>query len=495
MEDSTKASSNSKKFMIKFFAKLKAKDFKSDQFLFGFYKAYEKGKMTQQSLTVFDFYMEYLLRNKNYDVAKKTTEMNRLCDNIKKAIFDPPVDSPTMADVKGNEKPASKMPITKTNGNSKTVKLNKKFALLTLSDFIKSSCIITYENPEEVRTQHDEDFRVNTTKNIVEEIKTERGELPIAHKDAAFNRRNDMLEIWRDTEHKCIKFIENDIMANILRKVYFIDGSQITLHANTPITTLSCDDISQVSGDEKKSSSPVIPADDDDMIPCETIMPSWSHAYYKTIVTVLPTDALTETMHRNKKKIKCALLCAGSQMIPGGSADQGIETNESILYYASSYNLCINQLIMAYPLASSQLLVLPNILVFKDHTKQRYPMLPPIDGQKISVIMTPSIYRPETTIDNQDKYNIDDRLYLPSTRYKNPNIIIDQLKATFNTALFFGYDTIVLDDRGIEDFWLPAHHTAQLLAQVISQYKGKFHEIIVAIEKKHLFNVYKKYIN
>jgi hypothetical protein len=498
MGDLKKIPTKSYKFISKFFDKLQSKDFLSDQFLLGFYKTYTKENNSNKTLILFDYYMEYLLRNKNYNISKKICEIDKICENIKKSIINPPSNVITDA----NSLPKSIQKINVKTG-VKTIKLNKKHTLSILSDFIKSSFIITYDNPEEVRTQHDEDFREATTANIIEEIKADKGCLPKAHKDVGFNRRNDMLDIWRHTEHHCVKFIENSNLANILKKVYFINGLHIVLNSNSVITTLSCDDSSINANGVKNvllvpTTTNSIPNNIDgdiiDSLPCETVPPRWSNNYHDTVVKVLQTSALSETMDKKKKKIKCVMICSGSQMIPGGSADQGIETNESVLYYSSSYNICINQLVMAYPLTSTSMVFLPNILVFKDHTKQGYPMLPPVDGEIISVITVPLTYRPETNLTNQNKYNIDDRLYSPTTKYKNPDKIVEQLRCILNTALFFGYDTVVFDDMGIEDFWLPAHHTAQLMAEIIKQYNGKFKEIIISINKKHLFKIFKKYI-
>jgi hypothetical protein len=484
MENSQKFTSQSRKFMIKFFDKLKTKDLKSDNCLKIFRDSYEKEKKLQVELSMFDFYIEYLLRNQNYNINEKYNYINTLCNNIKTAIFDAPLNTTQIT--------------TNTVGSTKTIKINKPHALSVISDFIKTSRIIIYENPDETITQYDEDFRTLTTNNIINEIKEDGGVIPIANKNKEFNRRNDMIKIWKDTELKCVKFIENDTLANVLKKVYFLNASIIKLYSNESVTTLSCEDTSGKNNEEIiKDINTTIDDDNSncEYIPREILIPKWIHKKYNTIINLLPTNALTETMIRNKQKIKCALICSGSQMIPGGCADQGVETNESILYYSSSYNLCINQLVMVYPLSQVQLLVLPNILVFKDHTKPNYPILPPIDGQKISVILSPVVYRPSTNIKNQDNYNIDKRLKLPSTLYDNPEKIIEHIKCILNTALFFGYDTIVLDDGGIVDFWLPVHHTISLTIQVINEYKGKFKEIVLAIDKKYLFDIYKKYID
>jgi len=494
--DTAKINTLSGKFMISFFSKLKAKDFMNDQFLKGFYHAYTKvSKESEEqreceTSSLFEFYMEYLLRNSEYDMDKKHLKIAEMCENIKTAIFTPDEDG--------------KKPITDKGSTVRKVTLNKAKALLVLSDFIKASCIVTYENPDEVLTQHDEEFRVATTANIIEEIKASGVIIPKAQKDAEFNRRNAMLEIWHDTEHKCNKFIDNDALATVLKKVYFIDGAAISFSTGR-IETLLCQDAAKVqsenapkllvvTGQPKRAPISKKVGDIESDLPIEVLTAKRSGNSYRTIVNLVNGSAMTEVLKRNKTKIPNVYICSGSQMIPGGSADQGVETNESVVYWSTSYNLCIEQAEMAFPLKPTQLLVMPNILVFKDHSKAGYPMLPPQNGQKISIIMSPGIYRPATNLKNPYQHGVDERLYYPNAKYTNHKPIIDRYRSMLNAALFFGYDTVVLDDQGVKDFWLPAHHTSALLNQVINEFRGKFKEIVVAVEDKSVYEMFKKYI-
>jgi hypothetical protein len=59
------------------------------------------------------------------------------------------------------------------------------------------------------------------------------------------------------------------------------------------------------------------------------------------------------------------------------------------------------------------------------------------------------------------------------------------------TALFFGYDTLILDDRAIEDNNLPAYVTAKLLKEELNKYNGRFREIIICCNKSNSFNVFR----
>lgn len=538
MSDSSKKYKISERFIILFFKKMKPNDFKKDPFLKGFYNSYlierdgkpaveadpEKGIRAEEefigniNLTVFEYYMEYLLRNREYDIQKKELEISKLCHEIKEAIFtDPPSPDDDDNDKKTTKKKTKKAPVKKTKivqnpGNPlKTVKLDRKHAINVLSDFIKASNIVTNETPDEDKTQHDEDFRNATTENILRELKEAGIIIPKPKKDINFNRRNAMLEIWRDTEHKCIKFIKNDVLANVLKMVYFIDGMDANKQT---LKTLECKDVSIIESDTSSSllmapgrkkpkpvpiklkyeQDPETVIFKDSYLPVETIYSRATHKKYDTIVNIVNSSPLSNIMEKTAKKISSVYICSGSQIVPGGNADQGIETNESVLYYASSYHLCIEKAQMAYPLSNTQMLVMPNILVFKNHLDPKYNMLPPTSGQKISVIMSPPVYRPETNIPEQEKHILDKKLYLPITKYKNITKITNRFIAMFNAALFFGYDTVIIDDQGVEDFWLPVHHTAEILNEVIKQFKQKFKEIIIAVEKKHIFTIYKKII-
>jgi hypothetical protein len=550
----------SARIIITFFNKLKPIDFQKDAFLRGFYNAYlterdgtsaippdlKSGKPEvpayegNPKLTVFEYYMEYIMRNKEYKVTDNQKEIYQLCDDIKQAIFTTDchkcrrcqkcLQYERCSQCKKDERCSRclvcskcndctlcnanitpKAPIITTRGNKKSVSLDKDFAIQILSEFINLSSIVVDETPDNDQTQYDDDFRNATTATIISELQESGQIIPAAKKDVGFNHRNEMLEIWHDTEQKCIEFINNDALANVLKKVYFINGLDAK---NRSLTTLECKDVSAIeSGSSSKllvvpghrRNMPVAAklkyADDEALVvfrgtflPIETLSHRASRAKYRTVVNVLNASPLSETMIRNKRNIPTAYVCTGSQIIPGGNADQGIKTNESVVYYSSSYHLCLEQAKMAYPLTTSQILVMPNILVFKDHSKHKYPMLPPANGQKISIIMSPGVYRPSTNLKNQDKYMVDSRLYNPNARYSNTKQITDRFHAIFETALFFGYDTVVLDDQGIEDFWLPLHNTASILGSVIKTYNGKFKEIVVAIEKTHLYTTYKKYI-
>jgi hypothetical protein len=120
-----------------------------------------------------------------------------------------------------------------------------------------------------------------------------------------------------------------------------------------------------------------IPVYDNDTKP-NLILPSVQvplimlNSQHNTKVSVLQSHPMTEAHNRIKNKAKVVLICSGSSMVPGGCSDQGIETNETALYLASSYSLFINQLTDAYPLELNNLVVIPHVLVFKNPCSQDF---------------------------------------------------------------------------------------------------------------------------
>lgn len=557
----------SEKFLARFFEKLTDKDFLSDRVLAAFYISYKdylkklaeddekNGKVSIPS-TLFQYYTEYLLRNKDLNELKKKEEIKNIFDNIKTSILNPHIEekediNPRLGrkeenppipgkdqSAAANKQPTKEKRVikkiikkdgtvikkiikrkvavdttstnnTSTNTNTNTsnatttnntsvisntstnntsvtsnanntnttkVKLNKKHALGVICESLKQSYIITYETPDIDVTQEDEEFRDNTTSVIKQEIIDTLGCLPAAHKDVAFNRRNDMIELWRRCEVKLMKFLEEESLSSVLKKIFFIDSKEI----NT----------------SKKSVQTINMKEIEKQLPQETILSRYVPETYNTIISVVQNDVLGEAVNRIKQgNKKFVVLLDEMQFIPGGDSDQGRESRITPVYYSSTYSLCLENVANAYPLDNTQLFYIPNILVFKNHKLPLYPMRPPTEVIKLSAIGSAPRYRPETNIKDQDKYKMDERLYLPNALYKKPEQVVQQLTGIFNTALFFGFNTIILDDLGVEDNWSPVIHTALIMASVINQFRGKFKEIVVAVNDQHLFTTFRKYIN
>ncbi len=488
---------SSEKFLKKFFLKLTKDDFCEDTFLAAFYKLYKKLKSTglfkSKTTGLFKCYIDYIIRNQEFKTEEeKVNALNELYDNILDHILYKEEDASVDAGFVTNKERAESnqrhgnieeqtpapsepvVPIIRTPLKKGKIKLNKAKALRILSMFIKQSSIITYEDPTEISNEHDETFREFTQADIVDGIiNFDNRTLPLPQPDIEFGKRSDMMNIWRQTEAKCKELCEDSVLDMLVSKVYFIDTQQVT--RNMPqMVTVTIPEINEI-------------------LPVETFVATYSRLSYNTIVKLVNSHPLDETLARAQQKIKTLYICAGAQMVQGGNADQGLDVQESPLYMISSYSIGISKALHGYPLSTKQVLICPNVLVFKD---TKYQELPMSKWQKIAVMCCPNKWWPK--LSNAHIGDEDARLYDPRTIYEDNKEYVSLAKSFSNaleTALFFGYDTIVLDDRAIEDNKAPAHVTAKMMKDVIGLFNGRFREIVVAVNKSASFNVFRHYFS
>ena len=484
---------SSENFLKKFFVKLVEEDFVRDEFLTAFYKSYKKFKSTglfkSKTTGLFKCYVDYVIRNKDFkSPEEKTAALNDLYDDIRDHILYKDENASTDAGfvtdserVESNQRHGeADKPVTHDKPSTEPVKMpgpikvNKSKAMRILSMFLKQSSIITYEDPNEISNENDEKYRNHLQGVIVDEIINEDGlELPKPQPDIEFGKRSDMMNIWRDTELKCKKLCEDPGLDMLLSKVFFIDTRNMVL----PMSTLKT----------------VVMPEINEILPVETFIANYTKCKYDTLVKLVNTIPLDETYLRAQKKIKTLYICAGSQMVQGGNSDQGLDVQESLLYMTSSYSIGISKALHAYPLSTYQVLLCPNVLVFKDNKYQELPMN---KYQRIAVMCCPNKWRPNIVNANINDDNLSKLLYDVKTTYTNSKDYAYIAKAFSNAlelALFFGYDTIVVDDRAIEDTSAPAHLTAKMMRDVINTFNGRFKEIIVAIHKAASFNVFRHY--
>lgn len=535
---------SAEKFLKSFFNKLVPKDFQKDKFLEAFYKFYFKekhpttfkkiidGKASKAKFletadklfektkhkTLFPCYIEYLVRNKQFQTQEEKENAydelyKSIVDEIKSdgrpkeefSVFDREMAKPFINSnkevVSKTTKKKKKIIETPTEPTSSTepvnpkapFKLNKSKALSILSNYIEQSSIITYEDPEQVVFKEDQDFRENTTSNIEVEILADGRSLPEPKKDVVFGQRNDMMNIWKDTEKKCHKLVgieynekgeriepeEVSPLSNIIGKLWFIDLSQFINEDQT----IRPDSITTV--DEKEVR---------DLLPVEKFMPEYTSNQYQTVVKLVNNHPVEETVNIAKQKIRCLYIMGGSQMISGGNADQGIDVTESMIFLTSTYSYALEKALHAYPLSLSHALLCPQVLVFKD---AKYTILPSNKWQRIAVMNAPTKFRPSTNLKDQATTEFDERLYNSSTEMSksDANKIRNTLMAALEAALFFKYDSIILDDRGIDDNWLAAHHTAKIIKEVVGKFNGRFRSISIAVSKSKVFKVFRLYFN
>ena len=475
-------SSNATQFLETFFKKLKAADFKTDRVLGVFYASYLKQleldkKDNIEPPMLFQFFTEYIIRNKTIPEGEYNVEIKKIYANIMDQMLNPTEvdddDNPRLRHIEKKEETINKTTPHITETKIK-YKLNKLHAMNVISEFIKMSFIVTDDTPDIESHQEDVDFRDNSTVNIAEEIIAEFGSLPIAVKDVDFERRNEIIEIWHSCENNCMKFILKDALADVLKKVHIINCN--TLNINTSVIHTHIDD-----------------ALEDENLPSEELKSLYTRTSYKTIVSIVKNNVLSESTNKSRQKIKNLLVVAEHQFNTGGNTEQGYESNITPLYLSSSYNLSLNRASYIYPLEPNIAIYSPSVLVFKDHTKKKYPMLGPTNGCSVSVLTSAPVFRPALNV-SIDKYAFDPKLLLPNTRYIDESTVEKQLTGIFNIALFFNYHTVIIDDRGPLYSFSPIHHTAQIMNRVINKYKGLFAEIIVCVPNDKLYNIYLQYI-
>lgn len=498
---------NPKKFLNKFFDTLKPEDFtnvyhehdnpngKATVVLKNFYDTYltERTKYESHKLPLFEFYLEYLTRSMEADPDIKEARKLSICEEIVDRIFSP--DKYLMSSSKliddnvpqDTTNPASIRDSTKsTNGK---IVVNKKICLKILSNMLENAVITLFEEPDRddesssIMEQFKESRLDAIKKDIEKDVKqglrvTGYIEGP---KDAGFQKIENSLLIWKDTADKCIRFLNQNSKFSMWLDTLVIDARQINLFSNDSIQTVDND-----GRDDQQSQFLKV-------LPVRTLRPMWSKNRYQMVVHLKNEDYLTNAIDLAHKKEDFMLVLSGNRMIPGGGSDQGIVTNETPLYYASSYHMSINNASSLYPLSNEHLIYTPSVFVFKDHN-DGYKILKPHQGARISVLTAPSPYRPDTNIPDITRYEMDARLWDVSTQYKYPSKLEQQTRDIFNTCLFFGKDTIIISDRGIEDFWLPVYHTAEIMVKVLNEYHDRLKAVYICVTNPKIYKIFSKLI-
>lgn len=517
----------SEEFLVKLFKKLKPVDFKKDKFLQAFHKFYKKEK----SDNLFECYMEYITRNSDFKEEERELGLRKIHDDIKRAILAPVKKDNVTTTYESAYTTNTQTSTTDTQSASTSKKItkgpiSKTKALDCLSDFIKQSFIITYEDPDKEFDEKDEAFMESTTTNIIDEIHSDGRVLPEPKKDVVFEQRSDMLNIWQNTRQRCQIMMENEQLLKLISKVFYIDCSKLTVSdvatesviISKPIQTekkglfVTPDDVpQQVTQKSSKATNyanvkPLVQQSietvllmtdngKETILPIETFVACYTGTVYNTSVTLSNNYPLQEVMARSKQKLKSIYICSGSQNICGGNADQGIDVAESMLYMTSSYSISLEKTLHAFPLKTGEIVLCPNVLVFKD---TNYKLLDTNQMQKIAVMNMPCKYRPKTNLKDppQNDCEMDERLYDPKTEMSivDYNRIKTNLIGSIETSLFFGYDTIIIDDLSISDNWLPAYQIAKILREVTMMFKGRVREFVVCANRAKSFNVLKLYL-
>jgi hypothetical protein len=438
---------SSERFLNSLFNKLKESDFSINRVLTTFYQFYKKEKTNMLKC-----YIDYITRNQVFVSNKDSNEyLLKLYDSLKEAILN------------GKEL-------------NKDFIINKEHTMIVLSNFIDNSYIITYENPNELSNQDDQDYRENVTNIMLDEIQNlDKRILPIAKKDEKFSEQLELLSIWQETENKCNNLKLESSLYKILNKAYYIDSSLVK---NKPqyITT-------------------VIDSKINDKLPFQTLTSKYTNLSYNLDLKLVNFDPLFTTKSLSKTK-KTIYICAGSQMVLGGNADQGLNVSELSLYMNSTYSIPLENALHAYPLSLNNVILCPVVLIFND---VNYKLLPNNEFQSISVLNSPSKWRPnlnnlDLTELELDHSEINELYKMPKTTFANKIDLencITHINNSIELALFFGYNNIVFDDLAISDNYLPAYQIAKILKTTIMQFKSRLDTVIVSIKSSENYNIFK----
>lgn len=381
---------SAKEFLISFFAQTQESDFNDDIFLKTFYESYKKDS---SNTSLADFYVSFINKNKEF-----TTDIHREHNLTYQMIHQEAKDA------------------------------SKEEILNILGNYIKQASIST----EEPTQDYSDTFRSDTTNNLLLEVRKDG--ITINHQpDADFKLRNDLLDIWADTEHNCDEFCKSKALETKLKKAWYFRGEP-----TNPITTaeLSEDVSSQV---------------------VQNIAPQ---VVYSPNIVISKINGLDEIIKRQS----CCYVCSGSRLACGGMSDQGRICAETQLYLRSSYSMAINQYSFAFPLEYKDLIVCPNVIVFKDNNYRNIK-----EHQKwvrIPVIMCPTKFKPQIQTD------------IPES-FADYHLILDILRLALKYAAAFGYSSVFIDDLGYQDNQIPKEIARTAVFKVAEEFGTQFYEIIL----------------
>lgn len=470
------------RFLRNLINKLTSDDFATNEYLTEIYDNYLMVKKNKPKLEMFIHFIYYITNDKLKSEASSSL-LYGIYLNIMSAY---PIDA---LDKKTDD--IGEDLLIKLLANDKidfTAPEHKKRVLFTLTEVAqnrKKGIIINDENDiinSEIEDKEMNQLHDGMTANLINEIRADnRGdEINTIVKDVLFKQVNKMLGVWQSTEDYCQNLLNVKTgMDKILGSYALINAENINIDNGEPMNLLTFHKKQEMFIDEDIPQSEFIP---------KKFTPKWSAKRFNMVVDILQEYPVKVATQNTKKQTNSLLMVSASPLIMGGGVDQGLITNESILYYVSTCSIPANNIIMAYPLKYNQIAIYPKVIVCKKCDD--FTSLPIQEHEKIVVASAPAWNRPPTTLKNQEKYKFDEHLCDFNVEYTEPFKVINHLRHMFKCALFFGYTDLVLDDGGIKDFWLPAYHHAKLVFQVLKEYRNRFNTVKIAIPDKTIFNIY-----
>jgi hypothetical protein len=471
----------------------------------------------------FRFYMEIILRNKQVDPYEKDTYIEEICDDIMYDILDPPSDNIEIVneptddlDVKDTKKRKNVMTeqeidgkVTdmiknkhieniKESGNNvehRTRKhitnrhfvLDQRTSLRILSLYIQRS-YISKEDPHMIKNDSDiQTFKDSAQDAIINSIEQEilcgeREPIPEPIRDKQFELRNFMLEQWRRTEELCRTFCANK---QALAKI-----SKTFTYRNTDVTMV----VGELVSSGKYS--------DYDFVPVESVKSLWKGHQFNCKLHFCEKNYMTVTQELHDEKKAFLLVRSSSQMMPGGNSDQGFISNETPLYYATTYSIALNTLVSSFPTKSSICFYIPYVFAFHKYTDKKIESLQNVGeytslnpGYSFPTLVTFPTYHPQTNLADQSSSEYDPRLRAHTTMLLDPAKYEKHLISMYKMCLFLGHTNIVIDDYSIDAFWYPTTHAIQIFCSVLCNYAQYFNNVWICIENSAIMKEFRKNIN
>lgn len=482
---------NSKNILAKIFIGLKEQDFATHKCLSNFYASYTKNSINKNTL---DYYIDFITKNIEFNSnEERDAKHNILYTEILEKILGeekeiecgfatqrPNENAITNMNKEDSDIDDDEQKMSKVKSTSMIFK--KKRVLLVLNAYIENSFITENLNPDEDFEENNEQVKDEITNNVIEDLKADSYEKRniVIVDNVELHDRSRRMEIRSDTENKIQQLNSDKNMFHLLSKIYIVNTTDMKILTDSITTIPIKSDFSD---------------DNQIIVPSETLTSSYSRIQYNTRIQLKkssPLQAITEIA----RNIKAIYICSGSNMTQGGNADQGINTQETDLYLRTTYSVALDKASRIYPLSRNTILLCPIVLVLKN---EEFKELPNKTLRKISVLCAPSVRTWKPTLVSPSDRNTDVQdIYLNDVTYKDKNVeikVLKELLGGLETCLFFGYDTIVIDDQAVEEHCLPVHTTAKLLQKAINSVKGRFKEIIIAISNNNVYNVFAQYFS
>lgn len=478
------------RYVFKLFSRISPHLLKGDECLGNFYKSYEtyitsmvnkkiidiknltkteKGLLTPKDKTTLNLENisdDVVLSFCEYFVYRTSlindTTMKEICERIKKGILESASDVDTL-DVPDK---------------SLKLKTNRETIVHILSSLIDMSKVVEDDgaayDPIDDAT-HDK-FAQNLLEDLVndEDMKSNAKNIKstVVNTEPSLDKlqRELNLKYWRDCEDQCRQFMANEKMRKLLLSYNIIDTTDINFSlGRIPRFIANAD--AQLVTDNTFIQSKAVPA------------------ILSTAVSFINENPLKAFMSMTTDNT-WAFVANENCIVPGGDSERGITSSITPLYYSSTYSVTARE-ISVYPLRHVHTIVMPYVLVFADPSRG-YAKLATGDVKRINVIASPIIPNPPVLGGPINKSPHDPRLFGTEVRLKFPEKPVNQLTGIFNTARFFGYTNILLDDRCIIESNMPVIEVIGIFHKIITSFMGKFDKIVFAIENKKIYDMFRK---